>query len=119
MTRSRPVQVLAAMLSHCCTIDVMVIRTDHKYRWQYWPIRVRWEKDSRLARTFWRQVVQAVESFYWTMDWPHRFADEESLRTHKRAARRFWHGWAGDHAGLKDKYCWTLHLGRLKVLFGK
>lgn len=82
----------------------------HRYIW--------WAGGEPCQRTLFQQIREAIESRKWTLTYPHRFACEEALRVHKAAAKRFWHGW---ELGTIDRviYCgWTLHIGRLKVIFG-
>lgn len=86
------------------------------YKW--WPIRLMWS-NAPLARTLMQQIRYALDSRKWTMTHPHRFSCEEALRVHKAAAKRFWHGWELGRSGGAMVCGWTLHLGRLKVVFGR
>lgn len=82
------------------------------YRW--WPISVGWAHDSK---TLLQQISLAIESRFWTMSWPHRFKCQGALDVHRRACLRMWHGWPID--GSPNEYGRTLHIGRLKVFFGR
>lgn len=84
-----------------------------KSRYVYWPIRLIWAREP-FQRTLLRQIWYAIGSYFWTMERPYRFSCREALRVHQKAARRPWHGWP-QHDG---RYGWTLHVGRLKVVFG-
>ena len=81
--------------------------------YHYWPIRFRWSSGDR---TFADWVKRAIDSRRWTLDYPHRYACLSALEIHRAAARRFWHGWPIGNSARE--YGWTLHIGRLKVLFG-
>lgn len=84
------------------------------YHW--WPISFGWDS-SPFSQPLWKWIYRAIESRFWTLDWPHRFTCLNSLEIHRAACLRPWHGWPiGDSS---TEYGKTIHIGRFKIYFGR
>lgn len=86
-----------------------------KSKYAYWPISVAYSRSKVCNPTLIEQIRRAFDSRQWTTSYPHRYSCEEALRVHKAAALRPWHGWQIEG----NLFGWTLHIGRLKVIFGR